>query len=97
MSEEKRFKYVRCDGFTDNGMYMPPNAVVDLLNVLYDENCRLKDWNKCLVDKKHNTLELLNSLSNENEQLKQNIQEAYETERTTLGRNVLKQLLNNLE
>ena len=42
-------------------------------------------------------LEWLNSLSDENEQLKQTIREAYETERTDLGRSVLKQLIQSLE
>jgi len=36
-------------------------------------------------------------VKNENEQLKQTIREAYETERTHIGRNVLKQLLESLE
>ena len=36
-------------------------------------------------------------LSDENEQLKQTIQEAYENERTALGKSVLKQLLEKIE
>ena len=38
----------------------------------------------------------LKRLENENEQIKQVIKEAYETERTDLGKSVLKQLLNNI-
>ena len=36
-------------------------------------------------------------LKQENEQLKNNIKEAYETERTHIGQNVLRQLLESLE
>ena len=39
----------------------------------------------------------LSKLQKENEQLKNNIKEAYENERTALGRSVLKQLLNKME
>ena len=39
----------------------------------------------------------LNELSDKNEQLKQTIQEAYETERTAIGRSVLKQLLEAIQ
>ena len=42
-------------------------------------------------------LDLLNALHEENEQLKNNIKEAYQTERTALGKSVLKQLLNKME
>ena len=38
----------------------------------------------------------LNKLYDENKQIKHTIQEAYETERTAIGRSVLKQLLNNI-
>ena len=38
----------------------------------------------------------LKRLENENEQIKQVIKEAYETERTHIGKSVLKQLLNNI-
>ena len=41
--------------------------------------------------------EELNRLYNENKKLKTLIKEAYENERTDLGRSVLKQLANNLE
>ena len=37
-----------------------------------------------------------NDLNDENKHIKQTIKEAYETERTHIGRNVLKQLLNNI-
>ena len=39
----------------------------------------------------------LNSILDENEQLKNNIKEAYENERTQIGKNVLKQLIEQIE
>ena len=39
----------------------------------------------------------LNELYDENKQIKHTIQEAYETERTALGKSVLKQILDNVE
>ena len=42
-------------------------------------------------------LEWLNSLNDENEQLKQTIREAYQNERTQIGRNVLRQLLEAIQ
>ena len=38
----------------------------------------------------------LNDLNDENEHIKNTIKEAYETERTNIGKSVLKQLLNNI-
>ena len=40
---------------------------------------------------------LLNELNDENNHIKQTITEAYKTERTQIGKNVLKQLLEQLE
>lgn len=42
-------------------------------------------------------VELLNMLHEENEQLKTMIREAYNNERTQIGRNVLKQLIEQME
>lgn len=39
---------------------------------------------------------ILNQYHNENKMIKNTIKEAYKTERTDLGRSVLKQLLNNI-
>ena len=41
--------------------------------------------------------ELLNELNDENTHIRQTIKEAMESERTQIGRNVLKQLLESLE
>ncbi len=57
-----------------------------------EHNFKFKDeW---LTDKE--VVELLNGLHEENTQIKTIIKEMYETERTELGRSVLKQLLNNI-
>ena len=40
---------------------------------------------------------LLNQLHDKNQQIKQTIKEAYQTERTQIGQNVLKQLIEQLE
>ena len=40
---------------------------------------------------------LLNELNDENTHIKQTIKEAYENERTSLGKSVLKQLLEQME
>ena len=41
--------------------------------------------------------DIVNNLHNENETIKQTIQEAYKTERTALGKSVLKQLLETIQ
>ena len=41
--------------------------------------------------------DLLNALHEENQQIKNSIQEAYENERTQIGKNVLKQLIEQIE
>ena len=41
--------------------------------------------------------QLMNKLNEENTRIKQTIKEAYENERTQIGRNVLKQLLEKIE
>ena len=43
------------------------------------------------------TTNLLNQLHTENLRLKQTIKEAYQTERTSLGKSVLKQLIEQME
>ena len=42
-------------------------------------------------------LKWLNNLSDENEQLKNNIKEAYNNERTMIGKSVLKQLMEQIQ
>jgi len=70
------------------------------VNCLQD---RLDDY--VMVEKENeqlkNSVDILdkvrNELIDENEQLKQTIQEAYETERTSIGKSVLKQLLEAIQ
>ena len=60
----------------------------------------IKKLNKQINEQKHEINRLIticNKYKQENTQLKQTIQEAYETERTQLGRNVLKQLLETIQ
>lgn len=40
---------------------------------------------------------ILNKLTNENKMIKHTIKESYKTERTDLGKNVLKQLMEQIE
>ena len=47
----------------------------------------------CLKGALEDTVDLLNELNNENNHIKQTIQEAYKNERTSIGKSVLKQLL----
>jgi len=59
------------------------DTIVDLLNELNDEKQQLLSANTKLTE--------------ENTNLLSTIRQAYQSERTALGRNVLKQLLDNLE
>ena len=54
---------------------------------------KLYNW----INESDEIADLLNNLTEENEQLKNMIKEAYNNERTTLGRNVLKQLIEQME
>ena len=74
------------DEIRDNtGEYVTIGRVVDLLN----ENEQLKKDCSNLIDDNTEYVSEMNHI-------KQVIKEAYETERTHIGRNVLKQLLNNI-
>ena len=95
MTENKRFemKDPNCWGYpiTDNktGTVYNCNSniwmkeLVGVLNALDEENTRLLKANMELTEENTTTLST--------------IRQAYQTERTTLGRNVLKQLLKQLE
>ena len=52
---------------------------------------------KYIYEGNQETTDLLNTIYEENEHIKQAIKEAYKTERTQLGRSVLKQLLEKIE
>jgi hypothetical protein len=51
---------------------------------------------KYIYEGNQETTDLLNSLYEENEHIKQTIKEAYKNERTALGRSVLKQLIDGV-
>ena len=70
-----------------------PNILVLVendLNRLCEDNQHYQKLLHLIANKVENLLE-------ENQQIKHTIQEAYNNERTALGRSVLKQLINNME
>lgn len=60
------------------------------------ENEQLKSTINTLTHDNTKMKKVLNTTKQENEHIKNTIKEAYETERTDLGKSVLKQLLNNI-
>ena len=64
------------------------------------EKLTFKEFDRCMKRGKGIDLErisdLVYELYNENERIKHIIKEAYETERTAIGKNVLKQLLDGI-
>ena len=46
----KRFTYIMCDGFEDNGEYIMPHDVVNLLNEYDEENRELKEFIRNLTN-----------------------------------------------
>lgn len=91
---------------------MSNQEVVDYLNKITEENEQLKQRIKRLergLERERNATTqihlkwsdeaetMITELAEENEQLKNSIREAYKNERTTLGKNVLKQLIQSLE
>ena len=75
------------------------NKICDELNALHEENEQLRKEKECdkQIFTKKRLHELLQQTQKENEHIKQTIREAYETERTQLGHNVLKQLLEAIQ
>ena len=69
----------------------------NILNELYWENEHLKSTINTLTHDNTKMKKVLNTTKKENEHIKNTIQEAYNNERTQLGKSVLKQLLNNIE
>ena len=90
---EKRF-YLLSDKedaiIFEDGWGLSQQKVCDLLNEQHEENQHLK---KTITT----TAELLTNQWRENTRIKQTIREAIETERTTIGKSVLKQLLEQME
>ena len=83
-------KFVETDGDLAMGLF-------ERLESNYKEIEQLKqtvsDWSGSYDE----LFEDIKRLEEENEHIKNTIKEAYETERTHIGKSVLKQLLNNIE
>ena len=77
-------------GVHDNGEQLTNFEVVDLLNNLSEEKEKLKKDCSNLIDDNTEYVSEMNHI-------KQVIKEAYQTERTALGKSVLKQILDNVE
>ena len=109
MTENKRFTLKEIDNFNygikvtdvimDDGIELLQSTVCDLLNDLSTENDELRQELNCekqLFTKKRLHQEN-QELTDEIHKIKNTIQVAYETERTDLGKSVLKQLLEQLQ
>lgn len=66
-------------------------------NQIFDNLISDPITNERAVELLNNSLKRINALHEENKNLKQTIKEAYENERTALGRSILKQLLKQME
>ena len=92
MTDNKRFKVAVYDdkainGFTVLDLHKPNSSMR-----LEYENVYIGSKEGCEIVCKFG-----NNLADETEQLKHIIQETYKTERTALGKSVLKQILDNVE
>jgi DNA anti-recombination protein RmuC len=74
--------------------WLTDKEVVELLNELHEENKELQFQLKECRERK---LYSRRKLEEENTHIKNTIKEMYETERTALGRSVLKQLLEAIQ
>lgn len=106
---EKRFRISQ--GYTDRFCHdwkknklLNFKQTIDCLNTFYEENEQLKSKNRGLQselqifkeDATHSNLQI-NKLADENKHIKQTIKEAYDNERTELGKSVLKQLIEAIQ
>jgi hypothetical protein len=86
-----------------NNIELPQSTACDLLNELNDENEVLKQQlkTKYIVNKQYEELQKVKEeneeLKSENQHIKDTIAEAYQNERTSLGKSVLKQLIKQME
>ena len=88
----------------DNGQPLLETERIDdarllknILNELYGENEQLKSTINTLTHDNTKMKKVLNTTKKENEYIKNTIQEAYETERTHIGKSVLKQLMEAIQ
>ena len=100
---EKRFIPIfegtdkRVVGAKDNGKIISFMDMFDLLNNLSEENEQLKSIIDKLTLDNTKMKKVLNTTKKENEHIKNTIKEAYNNERTELGKSVLKQLLEAIQ
>ena len=106
---EKRFTYMIDRVFDLWGVYDNKEKVIclvrntdakdlcDLLNELQEKNEQLKSTINTLTHDNTKMKKVLNTTKNENEQIKQVIKEAYNNERTHIGKNTLKQLMEAIQ
>ena len=101
MTENKRFElaYEHDNWWAvrDGDITLWKEEVVDLLNELADENEQLKDALNQRTDQCDKYYKENKQLKSENQQIRDTIKEMYETERTALGKSVLKQLLETIQ
>ena len=99
---EKRFKEIYPDiirsnyCFTDNGEPIGDKEVCDLLNDLHEENQDLATKKEDAEYELLHLKEKYEELLKENEHIKHTIKTMIKTERTELGKSVLKQLWDNI-
>ena len=72
-------------------------GLISTLNKFNDENEQLKSTINTLTHDNTKMKKVLNTTKKENEQIKHLIKEAYNNERTQLGKSVLKQLLEAIQ
>ena len=106
MTENKRFyigngeNHAICDsskGGSDFFNMLTQYEAVDRLNELFDENEQLKSTINTLTHDNTKMKKVLNTTKKENEHIKNTIQEAYNNERTHIGKSVLKQLMEAIQ
>ena len=112
MTEKKQRFYLLSDKedaiIFENGFGLSQQKACDLLNALHEENTDLKQILKQQMKDPTNEINKLNDVINrlhwENHQLttqietiKNTIEEAYQNERTQIGKNTLKQLLERIQ
>ena len=100
MTEKKRFVLRQVTEYTIE--YTTPNDTMckttpNILQLVENDLNRLCEDNTYYQKLFHSVADKVQDLMEENQQIKHTIKEAYETERTALGKSVLKQLINNME
>ena len=97
---EKQFHLRQVTEYTIE--YTTPNGetcktIPNILQVVENDLNRLCEDNTYYQKLFHSVADKVQDLMEENQQIKHTIKEAYETERTALGKSVLKQLLEAIQ